>query len=345
MMRLRGGRRESQRRQDWVLRPCPDSAIARPCGLLPRRWTLTRFLAQAQAASVHPASPLSIVLAPACTPARLPFITVALPLRRANPHPNGLPFPLPATSDTSIPPRHLLAIGHYTHNTMFRDFSFDPVSQPAFHALEAERAAMNVSPTSLPVAPRLLPSRPPTPPPCTMGDLAVKLNQQNLRIDTRRTPCPAAPLTPPSDEAWELPSDKDPEQAPTYSRISASILRMQRQRNCRMQCSSSHVRDISRLVKMIEDEEQCTVSETTTQTLTAPPQPISPALSPVNPSGDDEGIDMDYDIPSQHFEALVGMPVWRSGDRRHSCIRVTKPVRMRKRSKESVNGASKRESV
>jgi hypothetical protein len=217
--------------------------------------------------------------------------------------------------------------------TMFRDFSFDRMSSSTFSDYEADRA-MNVSPTSKITEPNPFPNRPLTPP-CTMGDLAVQLNQQSLRIDTNVRCYPPGPLTPGSEEEeGTSPTEQTQQERPTYSRLAASVLRMQRQASSRMHCSSSHVSDISKLVKMIEEEEQCTVSESSSRT--------SSTSTASKSSGDDEACDMDYDIPAQGIEALVGMPTWRSGDRRESCIRVTKPVRMRKRSKE--NGVCKRRS-
>ena len=222
---------------------------------------------------------------------------------------------------------------------MFREFSFNPVSAPDYSVYEAERAAMNVSPTSQAIDPHYFPNRPLTPP-CTMGDLAVQLNQQSLRIDTNVRCYPPGPLTPGSDDDDKCaPSTKQEEQArPTYSRIAASVLRMQRQQSSRMQCSSSHVRDISKLVQMIEEEKQCTVNEPSSRTCSTSSTSTCTSAS----SGDDEGVDMEYDIPAQGIEPLVSMPVWRAGDRRESCVRVTRPVRMRKRSK--ANGVCKRRS-
>jgi hypothetical protein len=203
---------------------------------------------------------------------------------------------------------------------MFRSFSFAPASPPSYSAYEAERAAMNVSPTSRPstqqdyftsVSQQDDSRRPPTPP-CTVGDLASKLNQQSLRID------PSGPPPPPSDVDIVEPQ-------PMRSRVSASLLRMQRQANARMQCCSSYVRDISQLVRMIEDEEQCTLSETPSRT-----------SSTSTASDSDEGIDMNYDVSARGVETLSTIPQWRAGERRESCIRVTKPVRMRRRSNDKV---------
>ena len=210
--------------------------------------------------------------------------------------------------------------------TMFRDFSFDPASPPSYHAYEADRAAMNVSPTSKPETQQHYFSRPPTPP-CTIGDLASQLNQQSLRIDTTVDDGCSGPLTPPSDDDRVEPLQAAPR--PTYSRISASLLRMQRQSNSRMQCSSSHVRDISRLVQMIEEEEQCTIGEVTSRS-------SSTSTASSSSTNSDEGIDMEYDAPRQGIEMFVGMPQWRAADRRDSCVRVTRPVRMRKRSSNKV---------
>jgi hypothetical protein len=167
-----------------------------------------------------------------------------------------------------------------------------------------------------------------------MSDLAVQLNQQSLRIDTNVTvSCyPSAPLTPESDGDESIaPTEptRAQQERPTYSRVSASLLRMQRQSNARLQCSSAHVRAISKLVKMIDEEKQCTVSDSASRTSST--------------CSEDEGVDMEYDTASQGIEALVRMPIWRAGDRRDSCTRVTKPVRMRKRCRE--NGVSKKRST
>jgi hypothetical protein len=83
--------------------------------------------------------------------------------------------------------------------TMFRDFSFAPASPPSIAIYEAERAAMNVSPTSKPDTREHYLSRPSTPP-CTIGDLASQLNQQSLRIDTSVSNRCSGPLTPPSED-------------------------------------------------------------------------------------------------------------------------------------------------
>jgi hypothetical protein len=212
---------------------------------------------------------------------------------------------------------------------MFRDFSFDPASPPSYEAYEADRAAMNVSPTSKPASQQHYLSRPPTPP-CSIGDLASQLNQQSLRIDTRVHAGCSGPLTPPSDDDYAIePVYAAPR--PTYSRVSASLLRMQRQSSSRMQCSSSYVRDISRLVQMIEEEEQCTINEVTSRSSST----CTSTSSSLSVAGD-EGIHMEYDLPSQGIEALAGMPQWKAGDRRDSCTRVARTVRMRKRSGHKV---------
>jgi hypothetical protein len=210
---------------------------------------------------------------------------------------------------------------------MFRDFSFAPASPPSIAIYEAERAAMNVSPTSKPDARQHCLSRPSTPP-CTIGDLASQLNQQNLRIDTTASKCGSGPITPPSDDDDTSLGAVHATPRPMYSRVSASLLRMQRQSSSRMQCCSSHVRDISRLVQMIEEEEQCTINQVTSRT--------SSTSSSSSSTAGDEGIDMEYEESAQGIEALVGMPQWKAGDLRDSCTRVAKSVRMRKRSGHKV---------
>jgi hypothetical protein len=217
---------------------------------------------------------------------------------------------------------------------MFRDFSFDPAPAPDYSIYEAERAAMNVSPTSQATESHYTRNRPPTPP-CTIGDLAVQLDQQSLRINTTVRCCPPGPITPGSDGYDECaPSTKQEQQArPTHSRIAASVLRMQRQQNSRMQCSSSHVRDLSKLVKMIEEEKQCTVNEPSSRTSSTSSTSTCSLLA----SGDEEAVDMDIQLPVPD-----GMSVWRASERRENSVRVTRPIRMRKRSKG--NGVSKRRS-
>ncbi|KAH7390967.1 hypothetical protein DE146DRAFT_663165 [Phaeosphaeria sp. MPI-PUGE-AT-0046c] len=211
---------------------------------------------------------------------------------------------------------------------MFRDFSFAPASLPSYSAYEADRAAMNVSPTSTPAAHQRYITRPPTPP-CTMGDLASKLNQQSLRIDTRVDARCSGPLTPPSDDDGAS-APAHPAPRPTYSRVSASLLRMQRQSTARLQCSSSHVRDISRLVQMIHEEEQCTIKDAKSRTTSKPTSSATPT------STGDEGIDMDYDPSAPAMSSLVGMPQWKAGDLRNGFTRVARPVRMRRRSGNKV---------
>lgn len=205
---------------------------------------------------------------------------------------------------------------------LFGDFSFAAPS-PSLADHEAERVLMNCSPTSLPSAPS--DTRPPTPP-CTIGDLAQLLRGQNLIIDTAtaRMHTPAnGPPTPPSDtESFSEQQQQQQQHAPrpTYCRASASIMRMQRQANARLQCCSTQVRDISRLVRMIQDEEQCSVSESIS------PSPLAA------PASDDEGIDMDYDCALRAAEPLFSRPLYRAGERHNDNARVSKNVRMRKRS-------------
>ncbi|KAJ4985407.1 hypothetical protein SVAN01_09067 [Stagonosporopsis vannaccii] len=216
---------------------------------------------------------------------------------------------------------------------LFRDFSFDAPS-PSLAAHEAERALMNCSPTSIPTTPAHGHRRPLTPPPCTMGDLAQLLGGQNLFVSTSRShDVPAGPPTPPSDDDAFPTAQPAPQPArPTYCRASASIMRMQRQANTRLQCCSSQARDISRLVRMIQDEEQCTVGESSPS-----PWPLqsAPAQAPAFASAraaDDEGIDMDYDCSLRAAEPLFSRPLYRATDRHNDSARVSKNVRMRKRS-------------
>lgn len=212
---------------------------------------------------------------------------------------------------------------------LFRDFSFDAPS-PSLADHEAERALMNCSPTSKPTTPAHAFSRPLTPPPCTMGDLAQLLGGQNLFVSTSRSQhIPAGPPTPPSEDDTFPTHQLDPQAPrPTYCRASASIMRMQRQANTRLQCCSSQARDISRLVRMIQDEEQCNVGESPASTSASHSASTPAATRPA----DDEGIDMDYDCSLRASEPLFSRPLYRAGDRHNDSARVSKTVRMRKRS-------------
>lgn len=202
---------------------------------------------------------------------------------------------------------------------MFRDFSFDAARPSSVH--DAERAAMNVSPMSNP--PGYF-TRLPTPPPCSMGELAQRLDQQSLRVDPAYKFPNEEPPTPPSDQVSFSTSLHELPQRPSYSRITTATLRMQRQANVRMQCSSSHIDDISTLVqRMIEDEDQCNICE--------PKSPISTSSS--SNADEDEGVDMDYSPPSPREPPLPTLKFRRSGDRLNGCASVTKSVRMRKKSK------------
>jgi hypothetical protein len=198
----------------------------------------------------------------------------------------------------------------------FSHFSFDAASiRASEHA--AERVAMDVSPTATNLPP--LPARLPTPPPCSMGDLADILDQQSLRIAIVPSQKLAyEPITPPSDDVTFATQLSRPHLTLSTSRLNSATLRMQRQANVRMQTSSSHIRDISSLVeKMVEAEYQCNVCE---HKLSMPPSPTS----------EDEGISVEYNPPkptTKHHS----IPFYRAGDRLDGCTRVSKNARMRKR--------------
>ncbi|KAF2677820.1 hypothetical protein K458DRAFT_423668 [Lentithecium fluviatile CBS 122367] len=200
----------------------------------------------------------------------------------------------------------------------FSHFSFDAAPTRA-REHDAERAAMNVSPTSTRLPP--LPARLPTPPPCSMGDLAQILNQQSLRLVVPSHKSANEPLTPPSDEdtfATALPQPR-PQLSLSTSRLNSATLRMQRQANVRMQSSSSHIKDISTLVeRMIEAEDQCRICEQ------------KPSLPP-SPTSEDEGISMDYTVTNPKSEPRSLPLFYRAGDRNPGCTRVAKNTRMRRR--------------
>ena len=202
--------------------------------------------------------------------------------------------------------------------TMFRNFSFEAASRrPAAH--DPERA-MSVSPFS--PLPHIITSRPPTPPP-TMGELAYQFNQHTLHVEVdpayQLRPCYVdQPLTPPTDD-FAFPELLDqPQQPAPYPRLSAAILRKQRQSHMQMQCSSSHLEDISSLVqRMIENGDQCRICDHRSR-------PSSNAST----SDNDEGVDMEYNPPPPQEVPVSSLKFRRSGDRRNGAA-VSKSVRMR----------------
>ncbi|KAF2638270.1 hypothetical protein P280DRAFT_79837 [Massarina eburnea CBS 473.64] len=211
---------------------------------------------------------------------------------------------------------------------LFGHFSFEAASRrPVCDARHQETACDDaldeiVSPTSVTtLAPS--PARLPTPPPCSIGDLAHALGRQSLRItvDTSYR-FHDEPLTPPSDDV-SFPTNKPEREALTpsptlsVSRLNSATLRMQRQTNVRMQCSASHVNDITKLVKMIEEGDQCNVCEVKATTLQSPPAPE-----------EDEGIDMDY-TPTAKEQLHTYIPHYRAGER-DTGARVVKRTRMRR---------------
>jgi hypothetical protein len=220
----------------------------------------------------------------------------------------------------------------------FSDFSFQEAMRQPSSVHEAERAAMSVSPTSVPVVPA--PTRLPTPPPCTIGDLAHRFNQQTLRVDSSFSPpaCyPLEPLTPPSDD-FAFPAEfPPPSQQPSYECMSPAEIRMQRQANTRMQCNPLHIKDIDSLVeRMIHEGDQCHICEHKSRTSSR-----STSSSGSSSVDEDEGVDMDYTPPSPQDVPLYVLKFRRSGDRVVGHAAVSKSVRMRKKPKMMRRPSSK----
>lgn len=217
---------------------------------------------------------------------------------------------------------------------MFRPFSFEPASlHPSSTCIEDQRAAMNVSPTSVHITPcpPHMPARLPTPPPCSLGELAQRFHRHNLRVEV---PQPSRnlsfydPPTPPGDSedsSFPIDSRQSFPRTTSYTAISSTNLRAKRQANTRLQCSPTHIRDISLLVeRMIEANDQCSVRRIDEPT-------ISVCVSTPDAS-DDEGVSMDYTPPdSPHERPLFGLKYRRSGDRLNGQACVAKNVRMRKK--------------
>ncbi|KAH7112451.1 hypothetical protein B0J11DRAFT_585421 [Dendryphion nanum] len=205
---------------------------------------------------------------------------------------------------------------------LFRDFSFEAASRHC----DADRAAMNVSPTSMlhHPSPRDLSMGTSTPPPpCSIGELAARFDQQSLQVEVD----PAYAFTSPKDDSLVSPTNitfpahiLEPAPRSRYSRVSSAALRMQRQSNARMlQSSPAHLKEISNLVqKMVQDGDQCRVHSFNSRTSSAS-----------SSSDEDEGIDMDYTPLST---PLYTPSYRRAADRMSGCAVVPNSIRMRKRS-------------
>jgi len=164
-----------------------------------------------------------------------------------------------------------------------------------------------------------------------MGDLAQRFHQHTLHVEVDpayhfRARYVDEPLTPPGDDfAFAGLLDHQPQQPSLYPRLSATLLRRQRESNTRMQCSPAHLEDISLLVqRMVEDGDQCRICDSKSR-------PSSNAFSSDDDDDDDEGVDMDYTPPSPQEPRVRSLKFRRSGDRLNGAA-VTKNVRMRRRS-------------
>jgi hypothetical protein len=200
-------------------------------------------------------------------------------------------------------------------SSMFRDFSFEA---PAQHisAREIERTYSPFTPSPPPS------TRPPTPPPCHINDLAYRLDQSSLQIEVDdHYTYYDGPRTPSDDYTFPTELDSPKHSSTLYTCLSSSTLRQQRQANQRAQCGLPRLEDIASLVqRMVEDGDQCRVREHK-----------SKANSNASKSDEDEGVDMDYSPPPQEPH-LYTLKFRRSGDRLNTGAVVSRSVKMRRRS-------------
>lgn len=218
--------------------------------------------------------------------------------------------------------------------TMFRDFSFDATTRSGCQVYEGDHAARNPSPKFNHHLDDLI-----APPLCPMADLVAQLDQHHLY---RNPPCPthgSTPLPPPSPSLHHSSaahSHDSPQ--PTYSRIAASVLRRQRQSHSRLQCTASHIRDISALVRMMEAQEKYTHFESI-KSRTWSSSTTSSTESTMTVSDSDEESDTESSPPRHKATAVAAMQAWRPDGKADGYVRVTKMVRMRR---HTGNGVVKR---
>ncbi|KAF1985560.1 hypothetical protein K402DRAFT_103901 [Aulographum hederae CBS 113979] len=99
----------------------------------------------------------------------------------------------------------------------------------------------------------------PSPPPMSMAELSEQFEQQSLDSGSRSSSYLSLP-SPPNEESEPVQPFFIPMPNPSYFRMSASAIRSQRQNGTRLQCMSSHIRQISTLMeKMVSDGDQCAV--------------------------------------------------------------------------------------
>jgi len=205
---------------------------------------------------------------------------------------------------------------------MFRDFSFE-ARHPAAVDVATDRAAMNVSPTTMQPAEYFAPL-PPTS--SSLGDLVDIFDQQTLQVNVDLDP------------SYDIPSAD--ESVEPYSRVSTAALRMQRQTNTRLQCRTSHVKDLRVLVqKMVEEDDQCQVSDSTSPTSTSSTSETASlsttttttTTTTTSVSDEDEGVDMEYNSPNPEDGRFYALKFRRSGERLPGCSAVSKTARMRKK--------------
>ncbi|KAF2493967.1 hypothetical protein BU16DRAFT_528137 [Lophium mytilinum] len=206
---------------------------------------------------------------------------------------------------------------------MFRNFSFEAASRHPSD-LELERAYMNVSPTSSPWPAPYIPESAAV----TMGELSQQFSQQTLEVDPSYnpnyestsfydTPITNDPYARDVDSAY---SSRRPSYAQvSYNGLSPAAIRLQRQANVRLQCNTSHMKDISSLVeRMMDKGEQCRICTRTRS---------SDGLSTTS---SDEELDTGVESRRPSASALT-LKYRRSGERLGGQACVSKSVRLRKK--------------
>jgi len=207
---------------------------------------------------------------------------------------------------------------------MFQNFSFQAASRHPSD-LELERAYMNVSPTS---SPWPLP-HPAEPSAVTIGELSQRFSEHTIEIDPnyQRTSYFDLP-TPPTPSHDRYTQDVDSAYSSrrtsyvhvSYNGLSPAAIRLQRQTNVRLQCNTSHVKDISSLVeRMMDKGEQCRICT----------RPRSKDSLSATSSDDDEGHTKSRQS-SISERPTVTLKYRRSGERLSGQTCVSKSVRLRK---------------
>jgi len=157
-----------------------------------------------------------------------------------------------------------------------------------------------------------------------MGELSQQFSQHSLEVDPSYQSAsyfdpitsPTAPCFPDTNSVYF--SRQTSYAHTSYNRLSPAAIRLQRQANMRLQCNTSHAKDVTALVeRMMDKGEQCRVCT----------RPRSRGNISASSSDDDEDVAVES---RQSSSSTMTLKYRRSGERLGGQTCVSKSVRLRK---------------